>query len=140
MNRNVWATIVATVAVVAVIILGFRFLGGPGTQRMVQWDLRRVRILAELARQINERWRSSGKGMPIDLQGFTDSAKKDPVTGKPFVYHPKPENKYELCATFDTDDREIQNTGEDAHWTHPKGDFCFDLDATQPVPPAPYYY
>jgi type II secretory pathway pseudopilin PulG len=141
MNRNVWATILAVLAVIAVLILGFRFLGSPGSQRMVQSDLRRVKMLAELAQQINQKWNSSGRVLPDALENFPDSAKTDPVTGKLFSYHAKIENKYQLCATFATDSREPSNGDMNGEkWMHPKGEFCFDLDASQPVPPAPFYY
>ena len=45
MSRDVWAGIAATVAVAVVVILGFRVLGGPANQRLVQADLRTVRTL-----------------------------------------------------------------------------------------------
>jgi hypothetical protein len=140
MNRNIWATILATLAVVAVLILGFRELGGPKTQRLVRADLRRVRALAELAQQIDTKWRSSGAILPSNLKDFSDSTKQDPVTHKPFDYQPKQENKYALCATFDTNNRDIPNNESDAHWIHTKGDYCFEFDASQQVPPEPYYF
>jgi hypothetical protein len=64
MNRNTGAVIAATIVVAVAVILGFYVLGGPATQRLVQSDLRTVRALAELARQINQKWASSGKIFP----------------------------------------------------------------------------
>ena len=64
MNRNTWAATVATIAVVAVITLGLRVLGGPGTQRLVQSDLRTLRTLGGLAQQIKFTWDSSWQGTP----------------------------------------------------------------------------
>ncbi len=140
MNRNVWATIAATTAVVVVVILGFRALGGPRSQRLVQADLRRVRALSELAQQINQRWESSGKTLPANLEKFPNSIKQDPVTAKPFSYRPKSNSDYELCATFAADNRDLQTINPDEHWTHPRGDYCFEFDTTQQVPFVPYYY
>jgi len=140
MNRNVWAAIAATVGVVAVVILGFRVLGSPRTQRMVQSDLRTVRTLAELAQQINARWASSEKVLPKDLEKFATSVKQDQITGKSFGYRVKSSGEYELCATFATDSRDTSTTNTDDRWIHPKGDYCFQFDASQPVPSAPYYY
>jgi len=140
MNRNTWAAIVATIAVVAVVILGFRVLGGPGTQRMVQSDLRTIRTLAELAHQINQKWFSSGKVLPANLEKFPNSAKQDPAAHKSFAYRPKSNSEYELCATFATDSRDLQAQNTNDPWAHPKGDYCFQLDASQQVPPVPYYY
>jgi len=140
MNRNVWAVVIATVAVAAVVILGFRVLGSPGAQRMIQYDLRTVRSLSELAQQINMRWASQGKVLAKDLDKFPKSAKQDPVNHKPFGYRAKSSSEYELCATFATDNRDTPASNTADPWSHPKGDYCFQLDASQPVPPAPYFY
>ena len=64
MSRDVWAAIGATVAVVIVAILGFRVLGGPANQRLVQADLQKLRTLLELARQINMKWTTGNKTFP----------------------------------------------------------------------------
>jgi hypothetical protein len=140
MNRDVWAAIAATIAVIVVIILGFRVLGGPRRQRLVQSDDRTVRALAELAQQIKQSWDSSGKVLPANLEKFPSSAKQDPLTHKSFTYRPRSNSEYELCATFALDSREAQDQNPDEHWAHPKGDYCFPLDASKPVPQAPYYY
>ena len=141
MNRDTWAAIAATIAVVVVIILGFRVLGGPGKQRLVQSDHRTLRAIAELAQQIKQSWdSSSGKALPASLDKFPASAKQDPLTHKTFTYRPKSGSEYELCATFVLDSREAQDQNPDEHWAHPKGDYCFHLDAAQQVPQAPYYY
>lgn len=140
MNRNLWAVLAATTAVIVVLILGFRFLGSPRSQRMVQADLKIVRMLAELAQQINYKWSSSNKTLPSSLEGFPKSMTQDPITSKAFGYKPKADSKYELCATFATNNRDLQNNDPNVHWTHPKGDYCFEFDAAQPVPMVPYYY
>jgi hypothetical protein len=140
MNRNFWAAIAATIAVVAVVVLGFRVLGGPGTQRMMQSDLRTVRALSELAQQINMKWGSSGKELPKDLEKLPNSIKQDLVSGKALGYRAKSSNEYELCATFKTDNRDAPGANTADPWIHPKGDYCFPFDASQPVPSVPYYY
>jgi hypothetical protein len=140
MNRNVWATIAATVAVVAVAILGFREMGGPGTQRLKQGDLRIVQSLARAAQQVNEIWRRDKTSLPKDLETFPERDRKDPLSGQIFRYHVKAGSEYELCATFALDDREAaQSTNMDEFWLHPKGDYCFQLDSSRTVPNAPYY-
>ena len=107
---------------------------------MVQSDVRTVRLLAELAQQINYKWNSSEKILPSNLDGLPDSKKQDPVTKKSFGFHRKADSNYELCATFATDNREVQASNSEDHWTHPKGDYCFEFDASQQVPNVPYYY
>ena len=138
MNRNAGAAIAATIVVV--VILGFRVLGGPATQRLVQSDLRTIRTLAELAQQINQTWVSSGKILPGNLEKFPDSTKQDPISAKSFNYRPKSNNDYELCATFATDNRDMQPNNANDHWIHPKGDYCFEFEASQEVPFVQYEY
>jgi hypothetical protein len=140
MNRDVWATIAATIAVVVVVILGFHALGGPRSQRLIQSDHRTLRALSRLSEQINTKWTSSVGVLPANLDGFPDSEKRNPVTNKPFVYHPKAGNAYELCATFATDSHDSQGQDSTDSWAHPKGDYCFQLDASQPAPPLPNSY
>jgi hypothetical protein len=140
MNRDTWAATVATIAVVAVIALGLRVLGGPGTQRLVQSDLHTLQKLGELAEKIKFTWDSSGKVLPANLERFPNSVKQDPVTNKSFIYRPKSNSEYELCATFATDSRNLQAPKTNDLWAHPKGDYCFELDAAQQVPQVPYYY
>jgi|SRR5580704_5438153 hypothetical protein len=140
MNRNVWATIVATGAVIVVLILGFRFLGSPARQRLVRLDARTVQALAALAQQINYSWNLSGKALPSNLDKITGTVKKDAQSGKPFLFHPRQNSAYELCATFAADSREQPDTNTADPWLHPKGDYCFQLDASQPVPAVPYNY
>lgn len=140
MNRNTVALAAASVAVLVVIILGFRTLGGPRSQRMVQADLKIVRMLAELAQQINYKWSSSDKTLPSGLEGFPKSMTHDPITSKAFGYKPKADNKYELCATFARDNRDDPAVNTADPWVHPNGEYCFQFDASQSVPSVPYYY
>jgi hypothetical protein len=140
MNRDAWAGIVATVAVIVVVILGFRVLGGPANQRLVQADLQTVRRLSELAGQINVKWSTNGKTLPANLDHFRATEKQDPVKGTPFAYHTKSGQEYELCATFATDNHDVPRTNTADPWTHPKGDYCFQFDASQAVPYVPYAY
>src|SRR4029077_17129069 len=140
MSRDAWAAIAATVAVAVVVILGFRVLGGPANQRLVQADLRTVRALAELARQINQRWATGARPLPANLDKLPSAAKQDPVSGKPFIYPAKSNEEYELCATFATDGRDARATAPMDRWLHPKGEFCFQFQASEQVPFVPYNY
>ena len=140
MNRDTWAAIVATIAVIAVVAVGWHFLGGPGTQRQVQSDLRVVHTIGELATRINLEWMSSSKQLPVDLVKLPDAVKQNPITHTDFTYHRKSDSTYELCATFATDSRNLPTQNGSDFWAHPKGDYCFQLDASQQPPPIPYFY
>jgi hypothetical protein len=140
MNRNTWAATIATIAVVAVVAVGWHALGGPGTQRQVQADLRVVHAIGELASQIDLRWVGENKILPADLAMLPDSAKQNPITHAAFTYHRKSDADYELCATFRTDSRNLPAQNGSDFWAHPKGDYCFQLNASQQVPQVPYFY
>ena len=140
MTRDTWAAILATIAVIAVVAVGWHFLGGPGTQRQVQSDLRVVHTIGELATRINLEWTSSSKQLPADLVKLPDAVKQNPITHTDVTYHRKSDSTYELCATFATDSRNLPPQNGSDFWAHPKGDYCFPLDASQQPPSIPYFY
>ena len=133
MNRNSRAALLATIAVVFTLVLGFRFLGGPGSQRLVRADQHTLQTIAQLAQQINLSWQSGGKTLPADLHKFPESAQRNPVTGTKFTYRVKSSSEYELCASFFTDNRDMPDVNAADSWLHPKGDHCLSFDAGQPV-------
>ena len=144
MTRNLGAAIVATVAVTVVVVLGFRMLGSPAKQRLIQSDARVIESLANLAQEIALRWNRS-QTLPATLDAIPAAAKENPVTHQVFIYHIKSASEYELCATFATDNRDAETAKPNdrwdrTRWAHPKGPYCFPLDASQPVPQAPYVY
>ena len=140
MSRDAWAAIAATVAVAVVVILGFRALGSPANQRLVQADQRTVGALAELAGQINNRWSTGARPLPADLEKIPRAARQDPVSGKAFVYHAKSNGEYELCASFATDNRNAPTVNTADPWIHPRGEYCFPFHAGEQVPTIPYNY
>lgn len=139
MNRNSGAAIAALVFVGTVAALGFCVLGGPGHERRVHQDIRSVESLSNLAQEINESWASSGEVLPNNLDRFPADATRDSATHAPFVYHPRVGSHYELCAAFLTSNREEQQN-EGFFWRHPKGEYCFQLDASVRAPQAPFMY
>jgi hypothetical protein len=140
MNKDRLAAAAATIAVVVVLVFGLRALGGHQNQRQIQADLQTLRRLSEVAQRIQATWLESGKELPANLDRFPATMKQDPFTSKPYVYRPKSGSEYELCATFLSDTRNLQAANPDDHWAHPKGDYCFELNAALPMPPIPYFY
>jgi hypothetical protein len=139
MNRNSVGATVATLAVVVVLALGFRFLGSPARQRLLRSDQQDIWALSMLAGQLNSSWTGPLHALPETTDGINlGTARRTSVSGKPFVYHRKDASHYELCATFGTDDREQHLANLPDFWLHPKGDYCFQFDAAQPVPSVPY--
>ena len=143
MSRDSLAAVAAIVAVIIVALLGFHFLGSPGSQRLIQSDMRTVQTLSQLAQQIQLKTHDANKEIPANLSSFPESLRQDPITRKPFLYTPKSKTSYDLCATFQAKSPEAQlqpnsipSTNE---WSHPAGDYCFALDATRDISPAPYF-
>lgn len=143
MSRDTLAAVAAVVAVIVVILLGFHFLGSPGSQRLIQSDMRRVQVMSQLAQQIKLKANESNKEIPANLGGFPVSLRQDPITHKSFLYTPKSKTSYDLCATFLAQSPEVQlqpnSTPSTEGWSHPAGDYCFSFDVTQDVSPAPYF-
>lgn len=132
--RDLGAAAGASLAIAIAVVFGFLTLGGPGNQRLVQADNKRVADLAILAGQVNTKWNLSNRTLPSSVEGLPAYLLKDPLTHRPYEYHAKSANEYELCATFDRDDRKETPASQDTFWNHPRGHFCFALDPSQPPP------
>lgn len=131
-TRDVWMAITSAVAVIAMVIVGFAHIGAPSTQRMLRADQRRVRDLFQLSMQINTRWKANGR-LPEHLDELSDAALADPITRAEYGYRVKKGSDYELCASFSTAGPEENTTRNRSPWSHPAGDYCFQLDAAQPA-------
>lgn len=123
----------AGAAVVAALVFGFFDIGTPAHARAVAMDLRRVDNLTTIANRIHT---DSGDNKPARApRSLADvslgNVPLDPATKKPYEYRLLGGASYELCATFDTDDKtEVPNvTAADNSFLHPAGPFCFKLDA-----------
>lgn len=139
-NRDTVAAILATAAVILVVVLGFWKVHGPSAQRLVRADEKRVQNLNQLAIEINNTYSLRGKQLPAVLTELQKRRFADPITKQPPLYTAKSGSFYALCATFTASGPEEDYAANFAFWNHPAGNKCFDLDATEQVPPAPYNY
>jgi Domain of unknown function (DUF5671) len=130
--RDAGAAAGASVAIGIAVVLGFLSLGGPSNQRLVQADNKRIENLVMLANQVNNKWNFSNHTLPSNIDALPTYSLNDPVTHQPYEYHAKGTHEYELCATFDRDDRKDTPAAENKFWNHPKGHFCFALDPSEP--------
>ena len=94
--------------------------------------------LVMLAYQVNSKWNSSNHTLPSSPEGLPAYSLKDPLTHQPYEYHAQSANEYELCATFDRDNRKDTPAAQNTFWNHPQGHFCFALDPSQ-SPAQPGY-
>ena len=112
----------ATVAVAAIVILGFTGTGAPWHERVLSLDDRRVTELHTAATRISENYEKNKK-LPETLPPGTGV---DPATRKPYVYAPLAGSRFKLCATFDAANFETS----DVFWRHSDGFQCYTIDAT----------
>lgn len=126
-------------AVALMIILGFLHLGPPSTQREFRADSQRIRQLYQLSLEVREYWTKHGSQLPASLDQISGRAQYDPITQKPYEYHPKEGSLYELCAAFTRASEPAVNPGTDP-WNHPAGRHCFSMDATAMPEIPPQYF
>jgi len=138
-SRDLIMGVVGIAVVLLMVVLGFARIGGPGTQRMLRGDQRRLQDLYEMSQQIQNRWRSSDHTLPHDLSELAGVAISDPVTRAPYEYHEKKGSQYELCATFSANSKEANAAPSPDGWSHPAGHYCFSMDAAAPRQ-NPYIY
>jgi hypothetical protein len=139
-SRDSLAAILATAAFVLVVILGFWKTRGPSAQRLIRTDERRIQNMSQLANEINNLYRQHDKQLPVGLSDAQKRHYTDPVTGKPLEYTPRPPSDYTLCTSFSAGSPKDEPNGTFGFWTHPSGPKCFEFNATEQVPQAPYFY
>jgi hypothetical protein len=160
-RKTIVMIIFATILAVSALVYGFSVIPTPAQQRELKLDHKRVSDLGEIQFSIDEYYRNSHR-LPASLDELTTNTyyaskelgKTDPETKQSYEYSIVSEKTYQLCATFTTDsekemdyyDSENYNYSSfKAKFKHPKGRYCFDLDApvvyTQPTAaPLPTYY
>jgi hypothetical protein len=128
----------ALAGVVLALVVGFSDVGNPAHMRALGNDQRRVRSLADIADSIHEN-HSGASGAPnslVDIGRLNSRLETtDPATGSTYDYVKLKNAAYELCATFETEDR---GKGSGA-FAHGEGRTCFKLNANHSYA-IPYNY
>jgi len=140
-NRDSAMALLSTALVAVLIILGFTQSGPPRVQRDLRADSQRVQNLFQISGNMTMYWASHNQQLPPSLDQLPGASYTDPITGAPFVYHPKQGSQYELCATFARKSPSSDNAPSARQWIHPAGYHCFALDATAggQAPPFNFY-
>lgn len=140
-NRNFAA--VALVAVLSTFVAGIAVSGTPATQRMREADRQQARDLQTIARAIHDRYNRRAAGeppLPPTLSALKDQRYAErinnPETQAPYLFRPKGESQYELCATFALADEDERNAApsRSPFWKHGAGMSCYVLDAAASPP------
>ena len=131
--------IITAVVVIASIAGGFFLIDSPQVARAKSFDQRRVNDLSNIRWQIDEFYRQNKK-MPSDLNELNPyQVAADPKTNEPYQYEPTGEQAYQLCANFETSNRQETKENRDLYPTtdsfiHDSGQTCFDFQITENDP------
>jgi hypothetical protein len=129
--------------VLASIVAGFFIVGTPQQARLYRFDEQKVNDLQNIQWQMVNFWQQKVT-LPAELGELTDPLSGfvvpvDPQTGEPYGYRRTSASSFELCATFNAEDRyqrsvvprmpvtaipEIVKTQGDT-WEHGAGEVCF---------------
>jgi Domain of unknown function (DUF5671) len=129
-GRDRWIAALSSSIVAVILLLGFWQLGSPGTQREFRADAQRVQSLYQVSTQIKGYWSSHQSQLPSNLDQLPGSPFVDPMTRKPFEYHPGQGSQYQLCATFARSSERRDLQPEQNVWAHSAGHHCLTMDAT----------
>ncbi len=149
----------ATVAVGAVLVVGFVIAGPPARARHETLDAQRVRDLSVIQSKVVDYWANKGH-LPVTLDELRDSIsgyvpETDPESHQPYGYFVAGPTSFQLCADFQLASDEQQNPYAmrymrgigPSNWSHDSGHVCYsrtiDPDVYRknrtaaPEPPSP---
>lgn len=135
LSRDTWMAGLSTLGVAVMVVVGFTYIGGPGKQRLLRADGRRVQDLYQLSQSVDTFWRTHENELPNSLADLTPPAAADPLTRAPYTYTLLTSTSYNLCASFSL---ASPPRSESSPWRHPEGSHCFTFD-TAHMPQPPYY-
>ena len=140
LTRDTAAALIAVVAICIVVGLGFWKTRGPGSQRLIRADEKRIQAIGQLANQINNYYGQHNKQLPAALSEDQKLAFKDPLTGGAPEYAPSTASKFALCQDFSAPSPEDYKNAPYDFWQHPAGHKCFEFEAGGEIRQVPYFY
>jgi len=140
LTRDTLAALLAMGAIFIVVGLGFWKTRGPGSQRLIRADEKRIQSIGQLANQINMLYGQHDKQLPSALTEEQRRASKDPLTKRPLEYAAGTGAKFSLCTEFSAPSPEDYKDAPYDFWQHPAGHKCFEFQAGGTIPQVPYFY
>jgi hypothetical protein len=140
LTRDTAAALMAMVAICIVVGLGFWKTRGPGSQRLIRADEKRIQSIGQLAGQINYYYGQHNQQLPATLSEEQKQASKDPVTARTLEYKAGAGSKFTLCTDFSAPSPEDYKDIPYKFWEHPQGHKCFEFEAGGQIPQVPYLY
>ena len=139
---------IITAAVIAVSFIGsFFIVDSPAVSRARAFDQTRINNLNEIKYAVENHYRQFGV-VPDTLDELREQNSylnlTDPKTQKPYQYNVKSDEEFELCAEFETSNREITDRQDYAYgpgFLHDQGLDCLEfnipLDLKNEIKPVP---
>lgn len=123
-------SILASLVILLTIVFSIYIFGSPSKVRDLNIDSTKVNDLTSISFSVTNFY-SENKKLPENLNQLGNNL-KDKETGIDygFIVLSASSSKYYLCATFKTD-VDYKNDYNLSDWSHPKGDYCFELDAAK---------
>ncbi len=140
LTRDSAAALLAMGVICIVVGLGFWKTRGPGSQRLIRADEKRIQLIGQLAGQINYYYGQHNQQLPASLTDDQKQVSKDPVTERPLEYAAGKGSKFTLCTDFSAPSPELNKDIPYDFWKHPQGHKCFEFEAGGQIPPVPYFY
>lgn len=137
------SAIVFSICILISIVSGFYILGSPRTQRLLNYDNKKVNDLISIDQQVIYFYQNNLK-IPSDIMELSNIngyyfLPKDTQNNKDYVYKIKNKTEYSLCADFNLD---IESRGkvfydnskfavyetsyQNNNWNYKKGEYCFE--------------
>lgn len=124
MRRESIFSVLAVLVVAIGLVTAFRVIGGPGQNRRLALDQRRLRDIQTIAKTLHERYAYEGSEVPSHLPRALSET--DPSSGKPYEFARLTAYRYRLCATFALAGE--SGEGLDPAWHHRSGMQCYRFD------------
>jgi len=123
----------AIVLVIAGVGGGLWILGWPAQERISRLDSRRIGDLQQIERAVNLHW-TRQRRLPASLDELSAEAGvrislRDPVTMEPYAYRPLDDQRFEVCAVFESSEPRERSTA--SFWAHGAGRQCFQPTARE---------
>ena len=135
-SRRIW-TAVSLVVILGAVVVGFSVLGSPRTQQLIKYDEQKVNDLQYISNEIGYSFQDKQilpeklLDIPVLKNYGQPSFLTDKQSGKPYEYRKTGDSTYELCAEFNKESTQQNDTypvyGGDGmtNWSHPAGKYCF---------------
>jgi hypothetical protein len=126
---------VAAAAVLTAVVTGLFVLGSPTEERARRLDDRRVEDLQGIRAAADLYWTRHSQ-LPASLDDLTAEPGVtirvgDPTSLEVYGYQPLDSIRYEVCASFEQESREIARDPKKDLWAHGSGHQCFKLEAEE---------